>query len=605
MGGTLYRAAPGWHPLARPRLLAVLLAMALACGSARGMSLTIETPGGPLSVDIGHVAPEGDLVSPAAPTPPPFRPPTIFSAPLPSGSGARALGLAGGFTALADDATAASWNPGGLIQLERPEASVVWRASREDQGHHSDSPDYMAGDDDFGNANLNYLSLACPFRLLGRHVVASLNYQEAYDFTQQFTARDIGRSSERESAEASSVFSETSVAHYEEQSSTTPDGIIIVDVTSNLRTEKTTIVKQALSSDSVTSLDFEQDGVIAAATPALAWEVTPRLALGAAVNFYGEDWSGANPVRSRTRAAYSGETSNGARVTDTLRTTGDYAYEGVIYVPPGGIIPVPIEVPISGSGEYPEFSESSSRSGTDVLPFEGSYEEDNSYDDLFGVNATIGALCALSRHLSLGANLDLPWSADASQTKTVRNTITRFDESRTRIVDRSVTESSETRDVSFTFPLYWAVGAVWRWNNLLYTTLDVSQTRWSDFAFRAEGEGRLNPFDGSPLGVNDVDDCWAARCGTEYLLVLSRTEIPLRVGFAWDQRPAVGKPDEYRTVTAGTGISLGRDPGKLIVDVAYSFTWADDVLGSLVAGQSGLTTDVRKHECYVSTIWHF
>ncbi len=43
----------------------------------------------------------------------------------PVGSGARALGMGNAFIAVADDATAASWNPGGLIQLGCPEVSVV------------------------------------------------------------------------------------------------------------------------------------------------------------------------------------------------------------------------------------------------------------------------------------------------------------------------------------------------------------------------------------------------------------------------------------------------------------------------------------------------
>ena len=49
----------------------------------------------------------------------------ISSSPNPVGSGARALGMGGAFIGVADDATAASWNPGGLIQLETPEVSVV------------------------------------------------------------------------------------------------------------------------------------------------------------------------------------------------------------------------------------------------------------------------------------------------------------------------------------------------------------------------------------------------------------------------------------------------------------------------------------------------
>ncbi len=42
-----------------------------------------------------------------------------------SGAGARAKGMGGAFIGVADDATAVSWNPAGLAQLDRPEASAV------------------------------------------------------------------------------------------------------------------------------------------------------------------------------------------------------------------------------------------------------------------------------------------------------------------------------------------------------------------------------------------------------------------------------------------------------------------------------------------------
>ena len=44
-----------------------------------------------------------------------------------SNPGARSLGLAGAFAALADDATAVFANPGGLVQLTRPEVAVEVR----------------------------------------------------------------------------------------------------------------------------------------------------------------------------------------------------------------------------------------------------------------------------------------------------------------------------------------------------------------------------------------------------------------------------------------------------------------------------------------------
>ena len=71
--------------------------------------------------------------------------------------------MSSAFIALADDATAASWNPAGLIQLEKPELSVVVTATRqvddfgtlfsEEKGLTSE-----VGKDGFSEYNLNYFS---------------------------------------------------------------------------------------------------------------------------------------------------------------------------------------------------------------------------------------------------------------------------------------------------------------------------------------------------------------------------------------------------------------------------------------------------------------
>ncbi len=119
------------------------------------------------------------LIAPAA-----FAQLEINSSPSPVGSGARALGMGGAFIAIADDATAASWNPGGLTQLERPELSLVynykWLGEDFDSGGHPE----LSGSHDVDFNDINYFSFVYPIRrtIAGRNLVLSLNYQRKYDF---------------------------------------------------------------------------------------------------------------------------------------------------------------------------------------------------------------------------------------------------------------------------------------------------------------------------------------------------------------------------------------------------------------------------------------
>ena len=106
----------------------------------------------------------------------------IPSSPNPVGSGARALGMGGAFIAIADDATAASWNPGGLTQLQTPEVSVVGAYfHRTDDNTFGTNPE-ASGDQSVSDAQLNYLSGTYPFTVLDHNMVVSLNYQNLYDF---------------------------------------------------------------------------------------------------------------------------------------------------------------------------------------------------------------------------------------------------------------------------------------------------------------------------------------------------------------------------------------------------------------------------------------
>jgi len=181
--------------------------------------------------------------------------PEIFSSPLPTGSGARAVGSGGAFLAIADDATAASWNPAGLVHLERPELSVVlsnitYAEDPQDDGRSRWSTDY----------DINYLSAAYPFQLFQRNMVVSLNYQQEYDFTKKFKYHQAGTLSN---------------AGYEVQ-----------------YTEK---------------IEFDRTGGISSITPAYAVQITPRFSLGAAVDIYVNERFGHDTYRQKTVSTGSGQ----------------------------------------------------------------------------------------------------------------------------------------------------------------------------------------------------------------------------------------------------------------------------------------------------------
>jgi len=95
------------------------------------------------------------------------------------GAGARAEGMGGAFIGLADDATALSWNPAGLTQLEKPEASVVLRQSYDGYKFKSD---FVSGVKTNSNhVALNFLSVAYPTKIGERNLTFALAYQRQMD----------------------------------------------------------------------------------------------------------------------------------------------------------------------------------------------------------------------------------------------------------------------------------------------------------------------------------------------------------------------------------------------------------------------------------------
>jgi len=176
----------------------------------------------------------------------------VFSSPpSPVGSGARAAGVGSAFIGLADDATAASWNPSGLTQLDRPELSVVgrgiWQVDQIGSGtleanvNGTDQVYTADGQrDDFESIGLNYLSAVFPVTVAGRNLVFSVNYQQMLSFER--------------------------VLHFH-QTNSLPDGTFFTSAFDHIR----------------------QTGGIDAATLATAVEIVPDLSLGAAFNYWVDD----------------------------------------------------------------------------------------------------------------------------------------------------------------------------------------------------------------------------------------------------------------------------------------------------------------------------
>jgi len=113
----------------------------------------------------------------------------------PVGSGARALGMGGAFTSIADDATAASWNPAALIQLRRAEFAIVGGTFKRLENNDFATNSEASGQQSVTNHNLNYFSasMPCGAEKCGKNMIFSINYQNLYNFDKhwKFQLNDI------------------------------------------------------------------------------------------------------------------------------------------------------------------------------------------------------------------------------------------------------------------------------------------------------------------------------------------------------------------------------------------------------------------------------
>ncbi len=99
------------------------------------------------------------------------------------GVGARAAGMAYAFNAVADDATAISWNPAGLTQLKKPELSLIQRIQLEEYNYtdlQDNSYSYIQEGKPY--YTLDYLSFVYPLTIGDNSLVLGLSYQNQINY---------------------------------------------------------------------------------------------------------------------------------------------------------------------------------------------------------------------------------------------------------------------------------------------------------------------------------------------------------------------------------------------------------------------------------------
>jgi len=105
-----------------------------------------------------------------------------------TGSGARAAGMGNAFIAVSDDGTAASWNPAGLSQLQKPEFSIVHTTGRRGRtldGYRTrdETSAYTTLGDASYTADIEFASAAIPFKVAGKPVTLQAGWRRLYQLS--------------------------------------------------------------------------------------------------------------------------------------------------------------------------------------------------------------------------------------------------------------------------------------------------------------------------------------------------------------------------------------------------------------------------------------
>jgi len=111
------------------------------------------------------------------------------------GTGARARGMGGAFIGVADDATAVAWNPAGIAQLDKPEASVVGLFNMKKfsyEATYSNYPEYNEEwDESVNHIAPAFASFIVPTKMADKNLVFAVAYQRMIDMGYVYKENDV------------------------------------------------------------------------------------------------------------------------------------------------------------------------------------------------------------------------------------------------------------------------------------------------------------------------------------------------------------------------------------------------------------------------------
>jgi long-subunit fatty acid transport protein len=312
---------------------------------------------------------------------------------------------------------------------------------------------------------------------------------------------------------------------------------------------KTRIDTKPVSTLTITKkqrINFKQRGTLKALSPAYAVEVTPEFSLGVTFNIWTDNLFWSNGWKSET----------------TIRSKKFR----------GGML--------NARGTLTEIEK---------------LTDTDRYKDFSGFNMHIGFLWDINSFVTIGGVVKTPFTADikhervfTSMTKAPGSPFIRFKD---RIDE----------DVDLEMPLSYGMGVALRFSDRYSMSLDLFRTEWDRFKLE-DGEGnRFNAVTGRPSHESSSEATHQVRLGAEYLLIFSKTVVPLRWGLFYDPEPSEKNPEDFWGFSLGTGISIG----DFIFDCAYQFRTGDDVEGDIFLDLPSTNADVTQHLFMVSCIYHF